>query len=274
MDGAAGHARRARDLPVLRRRDDHAGDLGAVGGRGTDRHRSRARAARHPDRDRHSHRAVPRPVARHGQGRDRLRAGDPGLFRGAGGAWRDQHHGPSGDRRGARSVLGVQFLPLQSQACVPRPGLGLPGRDGRRNALRRHGPFRPQGDRFFLADPRLSLPHAQLHGPGRAAARRSGGGAESLLPDGAGMGAAAASLHCHGGDDHRQPGGHFGRLLGHPPGGSARFPAAPEDRAYERKGGGADLHPGGQLGPDGDGDRAGAGLPRIRPAWRRPMESR
>ena len=42
---SAGHARRARDLPVLRRRDDHAGDLGAVGGRGADRRRGRVAAA-------------------------------------------------------------------------------------------------------------------------------------------------------------------------------------------------------------------------------------
>ena len=39
-----------------------------------------------------------------------------------------------------------------------------------------------------------------------------------------------------------------------------------QDRAYEREGGRADLHPGGQLGPAGDGHHAGARLPRIRPA--------
>ena len=72
-------------------------------------------------------------------------------------------------------------------------------------------------------------------GPGRASARRPAAAARSLLPDGAGMGAAAARRHCHRGDDHRQPGGHLGRLLRHPPGGSARLPAAPEDRAYERE---------------------------------------
>ena len=43
-----------------------------------------------------------------------------------------------------------------------------------------------------LAGARLSVPDAQLHGPGRAAARQPGGGRESLLPDGAGLGAAAA----------------------------------------------------------------------------------
>ena len=43
---------------------------------------------------------------------------------------------------------------------------------GRRNALRRHGTFRPQGDRAVLADARLPVPDAQLSRPGRAAARR------------------------------------------------------------------------------------------------------
>ncbi len=75
------------------------------------------------------------------------------------------------------------------------------------------------------------VPDAQLHGPGRAAARQSGGGREPVLPDGAGMGAAAAGVHRHRGDDHRQPGGDLRRLLGHPPGGPARLPAAASDRS-------------------------------------------
>ena len=132
-------------------------------------------AARHPDLDRHSDRAVPRPVARHRQGRRHLRAGDPRLSGRARRARRDQHHGPSGNRRSAQPHLGGQVLPLQSQAGVPRARLGVPGGDRRGNALCRHGPFRPQGDRLFVADPGLSVPDAQLSGPGRASARRSGG---------------------------------------------------------------------------------------------------
>ena len=57
-----------------------------------------------------------------------------------------------------------------------------------------------------------------------------GRGRQPLLPDGAGMGAAAAGVHRDGGDDHRQPGGDLRRLLGHPPGDPARLPAAPQDR--------------------------------------------
>ena len=45
-------------------------------------------AARHPDRDRHPDRPVPRPVARDGQGRRDVRAGHPRLFRRARGARR------------------------------------------------------------------------------------------------------------------------------------------------------------------------------------------
>ena len=38
-------------------------------------------------------------------------------------------------------------------------------------------------------------------------------------------------VHRHRGDDHRQPGGDLRRLLGHPPGGPARLPAAAQDRS-------------------------------------------
>ncbi len=44
-------------------------------------------------------------------------------------------------------------------------------------------------------------------------------------------------VHRHRGDDHRQPGGHFRRLLGHPPGDPARLPAAASHRAHQRQGG-------------------------------------
>ena len=145
-------------------------------------------------------------------GRD-LRPDRPRLFRGAGRARRGQHHRPSRNPRHRQPALGRSLLPPRSEARLPRHGLGLPRRDRRRDALCRHGPFRAQGDRHFLADARLSLPDAQLYGPGRAAARHSRRGRESVLPDGAGVGASAAGVHRHGGDDHRQPGRHLGRVL-------------------------------------------------------------
>ena len=89
---------------------------------------------------------------------------------------------------------------------------------------------------FSWLGARLSLPDAQLLRPGRAAADHAFGGRESLLSDGAGLGAAAAGLHRHRRDDHRQPGGDLGRLLRHPSGGPARLPSPPADRADERQG--------------------------------------
>ena len=56
----------------------------------------------------------------------------------------------------AQPALGRRVLPLRPEARLPRDGLGVPRRDRRRDALCRHGPFRPQGDRHFLADARLS----------------------------------------------------------------------------------------------------------------------
>ena len=82
-----------------------------------------------------------------------------------------EHRRPPGNRRHPQPALGGRVLPLRPEAGLPRDGFGVPGRHGRRNALRGHGPFRPQGDRLLLADARLSLPDAQLHGAGRAAAR-------------------------------------------------------------------------------------------------------
>ena len=149
----AGHARRARDLPVLRRRDDHAGDLGPVGGRGPDHRPGRPPAARHPDRDRHPDRPVRDPVARHGQGRQLCSArscwsisprsrcsASTNIARASGDPW----------QRSTRSGRSSSS-PINPEARLPRAGLGGPRRDRRRGALCRHGPFRPQGDRLLLA---------------------------------------------------------------------------------------------------------------------------
>ena len=89
---------------------------------------------------------------------------------------------------------------------------------------------------------RLSVPDAQLSGPGRAAARATPQRVDNpfylMAPDWARLplvGIATAR------DDHRQPGGDLRRLLGHSPGGPARLPAAPADRAHARRRAGPDL---------------------------------
>ena len=55
-----------------------------------------------------------------------------------------------------------------------------------------------------------------------------------LLPR-SGHAAAAAGAARDRGDDHRQPGGDFGRLLGHPAGDPARLRPAPQDHPHQRK---------------------------------------
>ena len=97
---------------------------------------------------------------------------------------------------------------------------------------------------------------------------------QPLLSDGARMGAAAAGGNRHRCDDHRQPGGDFGRLLGHPPGGAARLPSAAEDRANQRESARPDLYPGRELGPAGDGVDSRRSDSASRAASRRPMASR
>ena len=68
---AARHGRRGA---VLRRRDHHAGDLGAVGGRGAEARDAGVRAFRHPVEPRDPRRAVQRAEPRHRGGRGLVRA--------------------------------------------------------------------------------------------------------------------------------------------------------------------------------------------------------
>ena len=84
--GLPRRARHARSLPadprpddrrpgaVLRRRPDHARDLGALGGGGPGDRGTRARALRRADRRRRAARPVSAPEPRHGQRRQALRA--------------------------------------------------------------------------------------------------------------------------------------------------------------------------------------------------------
>ena len=76
--GADG-AGRGRRLDVHRRFHDHAGDLGAVGGRGPEARRARARSLCGAGDGGHSRRAVLGAEQRHGPGRLRLRARHGGL---------------------------------------------------------------------------------------------------------------------------------------------------------------------------------------------------
>ncbi len=273
MDRWAGHAWRSGGRSLLRRRDHHAGDFGAVRSRGPGGRRSAAGASHHPRIGRHPCRPVPDPGPRDSKSRRDLRADHPHLFRDPGRPRRGQHHGPAGNPRRVEPSLGGPLLRGRSRHGLSRPRQRGAGRYRRGSALRRHGPFRPQGDRPQLADAGLSMPHAQLSRPGRAAARNAGGGQQSLLPDGAGMGAIAAGRHRHAGHRHRQPGRDFRRVLGHSPGHPAWLPAAPQHPAHQRQGGRPDLHSDRQLDAAPAGRPAGARVQGVRPVSRRPMAS-
>ena len=105
------------------------------------------------------------------------------------------------------------------------------------------------------------------------AAADAGARATLLLPR-AREHAPAARHPRHLRHDHRQPGGDLGRLLGDPAGDAARLHPAPPDPAHQRGGDGPDLHPGGQLGADGDGDPARPLLPELERTSPPPTASR
>ena len=156
-------ARHHRRGAVHRRRHDHAGDFGAVGGRGPETRHAAVRALRHRHHAGDPRVAVRGAAVRHG---------------GRGAMVRPDHGGVVPRARRARACLhiGDELRILHAfnpdvRAALPvlargdqlhRAGRGLPRRDRRRGALRRHGPFRPQADpagvdraRVSLADPAI-----------------------------------------------------------------------------------------------------------------------
>ena len=218
----------------------------------------------------HPRRPVRNPVAGHGAGRRDVRTRDAGLFHRAGGARRDPHHGPTECHPGDdQPVERGRFLHRRIPARLSRDGLGRPRAHRRRSALCRHGPFRPPPDQGRVALFRASRTAAQLYGAGRDAPFTAGRAevatevkdpffylaSDSLPP--------AARDHRDFRVHHRQPGGHFRRLLGHPAGDPAWLRPATADSPHQRKRGRPDLHPGRQLGTDDDGPHSRADLPLL-----------
>ena len=151
---SAGHARACSPTcAVLRRRDDHAGDLGALGGRGADHRRGQPRS-RWSCRSRSAILIGLFLIQSRGTARVGALFGPVVLvyFAVAGGARRRQHRRaiPRSSARSARTGRSSSSL-YDPQARLPRDGLGVPRGDRRRDALCRHGPFRAQGDRRSLA---------------------------------------------------------------------------------------------------------------------------
>ncbi|KAF1853906.1 hypothetical protein Lal_00005115 [Lupinus albus] len=264
-DGAGPVRRRA----VLRRRHDHPGDVGAVRGRGAGRGRAGAGIGGGAADRRHRDRPVRHPEPRHLARRRAVRPDHAGLVRHA---WRAGAAGsdPAAERAGRlQPALRHRLLRQSRHRRFPGAGRGGAGGDRRRGALCRHGPFRPPPDPGGLAGRGAAGAAAELSGPVRAAAERSDGGAQPLLPAGAGMGALSADRAVHRRRRHRQPGGDLRRLLADPAGGPARALPASRHPPHLQRGGRADLHPPRQLGPAGRGAGAGAGLPIVEPSRRR-----
>ena len=192
VDHGGGPGRRRA---VLRRRRHHSGDLGAERGRRAEGGDAAVRALRRSDIARPAGCALSGAAPRHRGGRQLLRPGDAGLVRGAGIA-RDLGDGAAAAHPlRPRSALGRGRAVGGTLARLPDAGRGLSRRDGRRDSLRRYGPFRPRCAAPGVARPGLPGAGAQLFRAGRAAARQPGRDREPVLSPGARHGASIRSWH-------------------------------------------------------------------------------
>ena len=167
-----GRRRRA----LLRRRGDHPGDLGPVGGRGPRAGRRRAStptSCRSPS----AILVVLFWVQSHGTARVSVFFGPITLL------WFVVMAVLGSTHVGDRPVI---FARLQSRRgdrsswsatarLAAGDGLGVPRGHRRRGALRRHGPLRPRPDPHRLVRPGLPGAGAQLPRPGQPGARQPGG---------------------------------------------------------------------------------------------------
>ena len=151
--------------------DDHAGDLGAVGGRGSQARRAEVPGLRHPAHHRDPDRAV----------RACSRAAPRVSLRSSARSW---WSGLSRSRCSACCMSPTiracsrRSIPLRHRVRLDarhdradHAWRGVPGRHGRRGALRRPRPFRPQADPVRLAWPGAAGAADQLFRPGRAGSR-------------------------------------------------------------------------------------------------------
>ena len=136
---------RRRCRPVLRRRADHARDLGALRGRGAQAGDAGVRALRRPDHRGHPAGPVRGPAAGHRQGGGLVRPDHRLLVPGHGGA------GPASISATISGVLAA-FSPHHAfgvpvvawRRRLRRAGQRVSRGHRHRGALRRHGPFRPR----------------------------------------------------------------------------------------------------------------------------------
>ena len=234
-------ARRLRHLrrgDVLRRRHDHAGDLGARRGRGPRGHRARAASVHRAGDARDHRRAVRDPEARHGERRRAVRPGDVRVVRRARGA-----RASSQIVAAARGAGGAQsratrsrFIAAQSArsrssrsapSCSPSPA---PRRCTPTWGTSARAPIRRAW--LFFVMPALVL---NYFGQGALLLDRPDGDQESVLPARAGSGRCIPLVvlaTVRGG--HRVAGGDLGRVLADARGDPDGLLPAAHDRAHVR----------------------------------------
>ncbi len=187
------HARPDRSRALLRGWRHHSGHLGALrhrGPRGGDRRvQALGRAA---DR-RRSRRAVPRAKAGHREGRRGVRPDHDAVVRHACRAGRVADRRPPAGALRTLARIRLRLPRHAPQARILRTRGGLPRRHRRRGAVRGHGAFRARAHPACVVRHRAAGARRELFRPGRAAARRSDGGEQSLLPSRSRMGAASRS---------------------------------------------------------------------------------
>lgn len=147
-------ARRARNLrrrTVLRRQHDHSGDLGAVGGGGSQGGAAGARGVDRADHGGDHHRAVRGAAPGYRGGRADVRAGDDRLVRGDRRAGCLRYRAASADPQGALADVCalVHGRALRYRVLRARGDRAVGHR--RRGAVRGHGPFRAESDHPGLA---------------------------------------------------------------------------------------------------------------------------
>ena len=191
-------------------------------------------------------------VQRHGTDarRQAVRAGHGGLVLRPGVARAVSHIGDNPDVLRALSAALRAGLPARAlRRRLRRARRGRALRDRRRGAVRRHGPFRQAADPPGLVRHRDARAGAELLRPGRDAARRAREGRQSVLRDGAGLGAVPADRPGDLRDGDRLAGADHRGVLGHQAGDPARLPAAPAHPAHLGQGDRPDLPAVRQLGP-------------------------
>ena len=213
----AGRLRHLRRGDVLRRRHDHAGDLGAGRGRGPRDHHAAAAPVHRAGHARDHRRAVRDPEARHGERRRAVRAGDVRCGSSCSRCWaccrsRSNPAVLAALNPALRGRASSSASPLLAFLALGAVVLAV---TGHRGALRRHGPLRRARRSAARGSSSCAGAGAQLLRPGRAAARRPGGDQEPVLPARAAVGAdpAGGPRDLRGG--HRVAGGDLGRLLAH-----------------------------------------------------------